>query len=464
MENILFVLIIIGFILLLGILLFLQKKYVKFQYRVLIALGIGILYGILTKQVVEVATLEEAKIEYILSTFYLVGGGYVKLLKLIIVPLIFVSITVAVINLQGSKNLKKILTRIIGILILTTIISGLIGIVVAYAGRLDSNDFNLGEKEIARQEAIDERTEDALTNVPEKLYELIPSNAFEDFANMRNTSTIGVVIFASFVGIAYLGVAKKKEEEVEIFKNFMLSLQKIVMRMVTLVLRLTPYGILALMAQTIVTTNYDAIFELGKFVLLSYLGLFLILLVHLLIIFFAKLNVTRYLTKVFPVLSFAFISRSSAATIPLNAETQHDVLGVDEGIASMSASIGATVGQNGCAGLYPAMLAIMIAIGTGQAITAGFIVELLFVIAITSFGVAGIGGGATFAAIIVLSSMNLPVGLAALLISVEPLIDMGRTLVNVSGSMLAGTVTAKSLNMLDEKRFNEKIKQTTMEL
>ncbi|MGL5562988.1 MAG: cation:dicarboxylate symporter family transporter, partial [Tannerellaceae bacterium] len=136
-------------------------------------------------------------------------------------------------------------------------------------------------------------------------------------------------------------------------------------------------------------------------------------------------------------------------------ETQTDKLGVQEGIANISASLGASIGQNGCAAIYPAMLAVMIAPVAGvDPMSWAFIIKLVVIIAISSFGVAGVGGGATFAALIVLSSMNFPVGLVGLLISIEPLIDMGRTVLNVNGAMTAGVVTARMMKAFDKKVYN----------
>ena len=160
--------------------------------------------------------------------------------------------------------------------------------------------------------------------------------------------------------------------------------------------------------------------------------------------------------KVLPVVKFAFTSRSSAGTIPLNISAQKNSLGVDEGTANMSASFGATIGQNGCAGIYPAMLAVMIAPTVGiDPLSPSFLIQLVLIVGISSFGVAGVGGGATFAALIVLSSMNLPVYLAGLLISVEPLIDMGRTALNVNGAMTSGTLTSRILGKLNHDKFND---------
>ncbi len=177
--------------------------------------------------------------------------------------------------------------------------------------------------------------------------------------------------------------------------------------------------------------------------------------VHALLLSLTGVNPARVFRKVWPVLTFAFTSRSSAASIPLNVEAQSRRLGVPESIASFSASFGATIGQNGCAGLYPAMLAVMVAPTVGiNPLDPVWIATLVGIVTISSAGVAGVGGGATFAALIVLPALGLPVTLVALLISVEPLIDMGRTALNVSGSMTAGTVTSQLMKQTDKTVMN----------
>ena len=160
-------------------------------------------------------------------------------------------------------------------------------------------------------------------------------------------------------------------------------------------------------------------------------------------------------------ITFAFTSRSSAASIPLNVETQTRRLGVPESIASFSASFGATIGQNGCAGLYPTMLAVMVAPTVGiNPFDPVWIATLVGIVTLSSAGVAGVGGGATFAALIVLPAMGLPVTLVALLISIEPLIDMGRTALNVNGSMTAGSLTSRWLGMTDKSAGERRTRGT----
>jgi L-cystine uptake protein TcyP (sodium:dicarboxylate symporter family) len=377
---------------------------------------------------------------------------------MIVMPLIFVSIVVAFTKLKLTKNIGKISVLVIGILLGTTAISSAIGIGVALGFGLDGIELDQGAAETARNELLKPRAAAVQEmTLPQQIVEFLPSNPFQDLTGARPTSTIAVLIFAAIIGLAYLGVNRRDPEQGAFFAKIIDTLYAITMRVVTLILRLTPYGILAIITKVAATSDYDAIAKLGKFVIASYVALILMFIVHLLLLMLAKLNPSQYVKKAFPTLTFAFTSRTSAGTLPLNIKTQTKDLGVSEGIANFAASFGLSIGQNGCAGIYPAMLAVMVAPAAGVDPTSfSFILTLILVVAISSFGVAGVGGGATFAALIVLSVMNLPVAIVGLLISVEPLIDMGRTALNVSGSMTAGVLTSKATGELDTAVYAQK--------
>ncbi|ENQ3081212.1 L-cystine transporter [Bacillus cereus] len=446
-------------LLLLGVLYYMQRKHLSFNKRVFTALGLGIIFGLILQLFYKPTS------EVIIQSnnwFNLIGSGYVKLLQMIVMPLILVSIISAFTKLKLTNNLGKISGLIIGILLLTTGIAAAVGIAASAGFDLQATGLQQGSAETARLKLVQEKfTSIEQTPIPQKLLELLPVNPFLDLTGARPTSTISVVIFAALIGIAFLGVKKKYPEQAEQFKNMLDAVYAVVMRMVTLILRLTPYGVLALMAKTVSGSDVQAILKLGNFVLASYVALIVMFIIHLLLIALSGLNPVQYLKKAFPVLTFAFTSRSSAGTMPLNIEAQKEKLGVSEGIANFAASFGVSIGQNGCAGIYPAMLAMMVAPIVGiDPLQPQFILTLIAVVAISSFGVAGVGGGATFAALIVLSTLNLPIEIVALLISVEPLIDMGRTALNVSGSMTAGLISSKWLGELDVNTYNEAVDKT----
>ncbi|MCK1992053.1 L-cystine transporter [Peribacillus muralis] len=440
-------------LILLGVLFYMNKKHISFTKRVFTGLGLGIVFGLLLQYFYEPQS--DAIIKSV-DWFNIVGSGYVKFLQMIVMPLVFISILSAFTRLKLTSNIGKISVLIIGILLGTTAIAAAIGITSATVFNLEAVQIEQGEAELSRGDQISE-TYGTIQDktMPQQILELIPANPFLDLTGARPTSTISVVIFAAFLGMAYLGVKRKQPEHAEFFAKIVDTLHSITMRVVTLILRLTPYGILAIMTKTVATSDLDAILKLGKFVGASYVALIVMFLIHLLLLTLAGLNPIVYLRKAFPVLSFAFTSRTSAGALPLNIQTQKQ-LGVSEGIANFAGSFGLSIGQNGCAGIYPAMLAVMIAPTVGiNPLTPSFIAMLIAIVAISSFGVAGVGGGATFAAILVLSAMNLPIALAGLLISVEPLIDMGRTAVNVSGSMTSGILTSKITGDLDKQQFSE---------
>ena len=428
------------------------KKHVSFPKRVFTALGLGIVYGIILHLIYGV---NSKVLETTTDWFSIVGDGYVTLLQMIVMPLIFISIVSAFSKIQIGDKFAKIGSYIFMFLIGTVAIAAVVGIFYAIVFGLDASSIDLGSAEHARGNEISSEAKQLTANtLPQQILELLPSNPFLDFTGQRTTSTIAVVIFAIFVGFAYLRVARKQPDNGSLLKRGIDVVYALIMSIVTFVLRLTPYGIIAIMASTIATSDFSAIWTLGKFMIASYTALLTMYVIHLIILAIMGINPIRYVKKTLEVLIFAFTSRSSAGALPLNVQTQTQRLGVPEGIANFSASFGLSIGQNGCAGIYPAMLAIMVAPVAHVDIDIPFILTLIGVVVISSFGVAGVGGGATFASILVLSTLNLPVALAGVLISIEPIIDMGRTALNVNDSMLAGTGTARLTGNLDKEKFN----------
>ncbi|AUJ78418.1 L-cystine transporter [Bacillus siamensis] len=453
MENLFVVLHVFIMLLLIAGLFVMQKKHVSFSKRVFTALGLGIVFGFALQLIYGPAS---HIVTQTADWFNIAGGGYVKLLQMIVMPLVFISILGAFTKLKLTHNIGKISGLIIGILIATTAIAAAVGIVSALSFDLKAVHIDQGSTELSRGQELQQKSEDMTAKtLPQQIVELLPGNPFLDFTGARPTSTIGVVIFAAFLGIAFLGVKRKQPEHAATFSGIVDAVYAIIMRVVTLILRLTPYGVLAIMTKTIATSDIDSIAKLGMFVIASYAALIVMFIIHLLLITFSGLNPITYVKKAFPVMVFAFTSRSSAGALPLNIKTQKS-MGVPEGIANFAGSFGLSIGQNGCAGIYPAMLAMMIAPTVGQnPFEPGFIISVIAIVAISSFGVAGVGGGATFAALLVLSALNMPVALAGLLISIEPLIDMGRTALNVSGSMTAGLLTSKMTKETDTSVYND---------
>ncbi|MDS1907854.1 L-cystine transporter [Vibrio parahaemolyticus] len=443
-----------------GILFFLftqQQKQNTLSRLVLIGLVTGSLFGLALQ-------LIHGEGSYVISKTLewvgIVGSGYVGLLKMVIMPLVLVSMISAVVKLEKGGSLGKISGLTISVLLVTTAISALIGILVTSAFGLSAEGLTEGARETARIAVLESRagTVSDLT-IPQMLVSFIPTNPFADLTGARSTSIIAVVIFGVLTGIAARKVMMEKEELESPIRTFVEAAQSIVMRLVKMIMALTPYGIAALMAKVVASSNASDILNLLGFIVASYVAIGLMFVVHGILVSFVGVSPVEYFKKIWPVLTFAFTSRSSAATIPLNIEAQVTKLNVPPAIANLSASFGATIGQNGCAGIYPAMLAVMVVPTMGiNPLDVNFILSLIAIITISSFGIAGVGGGATFAALIVLPAMGLPVTIAALLISIEPLIDMARTALNVSGSMTAGTIASRVLKSSEAETALEETK------
>lgn len=435
-----------------GLIVFIARlKDLSLSAQILIGLIMGAAYGGVLQFVY---SGNPEAIQGTMTWTNIVGTSYINLLKMVVMPLVLVMMIAAVVRMREMGALGKIGGSIIGILVGTTMIAAFIGVLMANVFDLSMDGLTEGARELARAETLETRRESiADLGIADMLVRFIPSNIFYDLTGARPTSVIAVVVFGILFGIASLLVAREDRQKGEAIASFIDTVQAVVMKLVRMIMLLTPYGILALLTKVVAGSSWTDIRSLFTFILASYIAIVLMFGVHALLLKLNGVDVSAYFKKVWPVLTFAFSSRSSAATIPLNVETQVDELKVPRPIANLSATFGATIGQNGCAGIYPAMLATMIAPTMGiDPLSPSFFLPLIGIVAVSSFGIAGVGGGATFAALVVLPAMGMPIALVALLISIEPLIDMARTALNVNGSMMAGVLTGRLLKFKDEEQ------------
>ena len=447
---------IIILLILIAVLYIMQKKHIDFTFRVLGALIMGLALGFLLRNLY--ANNNEV-ISGTIVWYNIVGNGYVRLLQMLVMPLIFVSITMALINIKGESNLKKMTFSIIAVLMITTAISALVGILVSKCFGLDASKLQSLVGDISQGVSNYEGRLESFTSkpVPQQLLEIIPTNPFSALAGFGGSPTLSVVFFSALIGVSALGLKKKKPDIFDFFLKIMQTLHDIIMKIVAFVMKLTPYGVLALMTKFMAQSDLKAFAQLGQFLIASYIAIMIMLLVHAVILIIFGYNPIKFYSKAFSTLAFAFTSRTSAGTLPLTVSTLKDSMGISEGVSNLSASLSVTIGQNGCAGIYPAMVVAMIAPTLGiNVLEPAFLIKVIIIIAIGSFGIAGVGGGATNAALITLSALNFPVGLVAVLLGIEPIIDMGRTMLNVNDGMITAAVTGKVCKEVDMEKFNSK--------
>jgi len=431
-----------------------SKQDMKLSRKVFMGLVAGIIFGFALQALYGAGS--EA-INGTLEWTNVVANGYISLLYMIIMPLIVVSMISAVTKIDEVTSLGKIGGSVVMVLVFTTMLSSFVAIGITDLFNLTAEGMVSGEREAARLASIEGRQGrvENLT-VASMLVSFIPRNIFQSLSGAAGPmSIISVVVFSILFGIAALKAMKEHPEHKDAFNKGIDVLQTIVMKLVQMVMSFTPYGVMALMTKVVASSNLSDILNLGKFIVASYVAIGIMFLVHGGLLSLSGFNPKRFFSGVFPVLTFAFTSRSSAACIPLNVEAQTRKLGVPKAVANIAASFGATIGQNGCAGIYPTMLAVMVAPTIGVEVDFAFLAMLVGIVTISSFGVAGVGGGATFAAMIVLPAMGLPIEIVALLISIEPLIDMARTALNVNGSMTAGVITSKMLRVSDSEPIEQ---------
>src|SRR6056297_735043 len=351
--------------------------------RILAGLVAGVLFG-LALQLVYAGRAEI--IDDTLVWTGVIGSSYINLLRMIITPLVLVMMIAAVVRMQDVAALGRIGGMVIGILIGTTMIAALVGISVTRLFGLSAESLTRGAREMeSARDLSSQYAELGDLGLADMLVRFIPSNVFLDLTEARPTSIIGVVIFGILFGIAALGVSREHPQRGRDIREFIDTAQAIVMKLVQMIMALTPYGILALITRVVAGSDASDILNLLGFIAASYLAIAIMFGVHATLLLLSGNNVVHYIKQVWPVLTFAFTSRSSAASIPLSVETQIDALNVPPPIANLAASFGATIGQNGCAGIYPAMLATMVAPSMGvNPIDPSFIAGLVGIIAISS--------------------------------------------------------------------------------
>ncbi len=332
------------------LLVYYQKINQTYTKRVLMALIIGIIFGAVLKLVTNnsILGIDEAYMgNNILPWINLVASGFVNLLRVIVIPLIFIMILATFVNLDNSKKMAKWVSKTITILIITTVIAAIVGILISVVFDLNASSIIPDDKTIARGEKLETIAEGLQEQTfADMLLDFIPKNIFTDLSQSRSTSTIAVVIFAAILGYGVLVFCKKNPDKEQNVKNVINSIRSIIIEMVQFVISLTPYGVVALLTKMMINTDFEAVKQLAIFFVASYVAMAILYVIHMLIISMFGMSPLKYTKKVWETLMFAFVSRSSAATMPKTQNVQEQSFGVEPGLASLTTSLGASMGQN----------------------------------------------------------------------------------------------------------------------
>ena len=423
-----------------------EKKKVKFSTRMISAMGIGLVLGLFI-QLVAGFPKDPSSIRWIeeVSKWYgLIGNGFMDLLKMLVVPLIFVSIIRVIINMKDGVNLGKLTLKSLTVLLGTTALAAIVGLVVG-------NLFNLGAGEVLITSNTDMRE---ITSIVDTLRGLLPSNPVQA---MAEGNIVAVVIFAAFIGTSMKRLNKKYSDVIKPVWDLVEASYKIITSVAMTVIKFMPYAVVALLANTIAARGVGAILGVVDFIIALYVSVAIMFIIHLINIALNGLNPFKYVKNVMEPLILAFTSRSSLGTLPVTIETLTEKAGVDNGVASFVGSLGSNAGMNGCAAIYPALMAVTVANMSGTPMDFSFYGMLLVIIVISSLGIAGLPGTATMAVSVVISGMGMGAAfpLVGGIIAIDPILDMGRTMLNVNGTMVTAVTVANSFGDINKEKFNE---------
>ena len=413
-----------------------HRKKLPLYAKILIGMALGIALGLLG-----VSLHFEQFIHHWIAPW---GTIFLRLLKLIAVPLVLVSLIIGVINLKDIRNLSRIGLKTILIYVCTTVLAVSVGlgmVSVVKPGLLFPKDkqtefMQRYEETVAQREA---EMQDVQDQSPlQFLVEMVPENAFSAFGD--NSKMLQIIFFALLFGVAVVCVGTSKVGAVVKFFN---QLNWVLLKMIDFIMAFASIGVSALMADLIVTYSGDVgIFSaLGMYALTVILALSVIIfLVYPLILkLFAKKSWNEFFKAAFPVQMLAFSTSSSAATLPLTMERMQKELGVSEEVSSFVLPVGVTINMDGTS-CYQAVAAVFLAQVLGLDLTFGQMLLILATATISSIGTPGIPGGSIVMLMIVLDSVGIPIEGLALILGIDRPLDMLRTVVNVTGDMTVASV------------------------
>ncbi|MBK1795690.1 dicarboxylate/amino acid:cation symporter [Devosia sp. WQ 349] len=422
--------------------------YTNFGVQVLISMVIGLILGFIARNIGPDAAGGANWLTVTLST---VGSSFVSLLRALVPVLVFTAIVASIANLRELNNAAKLVWQTLLWFAITALIAVAIGIAL---GLIIQPGVNTA---VAAEAA---RAPSSTGSWLDFLKGLIPSNFIGLQASTRvtdagattslNFNVLQILIVSIVVGIAALRVGPAADA----FLAFNRSFLKIIHKVLWWVIRLTPIGTIGLLGNAVAVYGWDALAQLGWYAAAIYIGLFLVLfVVYPVLLQVNGLNPIRYFQSAWPAIQLAFVSRSSIGTLPVTERVTEKSLGVPREYASFAVPLGATTKMDGCAAIYPAISAIFVAQFFGISLGLEHYLLIVFVSVIGSAATAGLTG-ATVMLTLTLSTLGLPLEGVGLLLAIDPILDMGRTAVNVAGQALVPTIVAKRQGILNQSVYD----------
>ena len=424
-----------------------NNRKMSLSFKIMLAMVSGVLFGLLFVFIPDDTTLFDTSVKGWLNDnvfgglFLLAKTWFVNSLKLIVVPLVLVSLICGTCSLSDPNKLGSMTLRASGLYLATTGIAITLGIIFAIIFEPGSG--------VALSSDSGPSTEP--TSVFSIFQNLITQNPFYSMSELR-PNMLQIIIFAILFGLA-ISLSGDKGRPVA---NFFESMNEVIMKLVTLIMKVAPYGIFCIMAIVVSEAEWEKLYSLIKYFML----VIAVLIVHAMLVypsllrFIAKLNPVTFIMKLRPAMLFAFSSSSSSATLPVTMEVSEKRIGVGNATASFVLPLGSTINMDGTA-IMQGIATVFIAQQYGIDLTMGQYLTVILTATMASIGAAGVPSAGIVMLVGVLGSVGLPTESIAMILGIDRILDMVRTAVNITGDATVATIVSKWEGNFSEETFND---------
>ena len=417
------------------------KKKIGLSTQIFIALLIGALFGVVIHYWVPSSYIKDTVI--VEGVLYVVGQGFIRLMQMLVVPLVFCSLICGSMAIGDTKTLGKVGVKTIGFYLVTTALA----VCVALGSALLINPGRGLDMDAVQKGTVSSATE--ATSLVDTLLNIIPKNPIQ---SMANGDMLPIIVFALFVGIMLAKLGTRGS----VVANFFSQFNDVMMEMTMAIMKIAPIGVFCLIARTFATVGFSAFAPMLKYMGNVTLALAIQCLVvyQILLFVFTRLNPFKFIKKFLPVMGFAFSTATSNATIPMSIDTLSKKMGVSKQISSFTIPLGATINMDGTS-IMQGVAVVFIAQAYGIPLTMGNLATVVVTATLASIGTAGVPSVGLVTLAMVLNSVGLPTEGIALIMGIDRILDMIRTAVNITGDAVCTTIVCHQEGSLNREVFNK---------
>ena len=419
-----------------------EKKKISLTSKIFIALIVGAVTGMVLHYLVPDGNIKNDVI--VEGVLYVLGQGFIRLMKMLVVPLVFCSLVCGSMAIGDTKKLGNVGGKTLAFYLVTTAVAVAVALGIGTLLRpgigLDMSKIQVNASDIETMESA---------SLAQTILNIIPDNPFKALANGE---MLQVIVFALVVGV----ILAKLGERAEVVANFISQFNDIMMEMTMMVMSLAPIGVFSRIARTFANIGFSAFIPLAKYMIAVLIALAIQCfgVYQILLKVFTGLNPIRFIKKFFPVMAFAFSTATSNATIPLSIDTLNKKMGVSKKISSFTIPLGATINMDGTS-IMQGVAVMFAAQAFGIHLTPMDYVTVIGTATLASIGTAGIPSVGLVTLTMVFNSVGLPVEAIGIIMGIDRILDMARTAVNITGDAVCTTIVACQNGAVDKEVFNK---------